>query len=529
MTTYRKLASSSIAAIQVSLERRLERLLTRNSMSQEHARDLDEIEDAFDDAEDGQDDLGTVADAIAVREVGATPFFPNETSQLQHLIESARAARFNDFKLKYFLEEIVDEVVGNGDKLLIYTEYRATQEYIVDALSNRYSGAGIAQIHGGMQLEEKLINIRNFNEGARFMVSTEAGGEGINLHEECHVMVNYDIPWNPRRLVQRAGRLYRYGQTKKVSVYNLVSEDSFDDRFLSKVLDRVHAMADQMFDVSGDTSERLRTEILGDLLEQLDIAKTLARNTDMNVRLSEEEANHALELARAAKEQQEFLFSQVEGFDRQASQPVQHLSQDDVMSFIEGMLSVKRINVRQRMYGGTVLEIELPDDLTERFSEFSNRRVVRISPHRERSLSLNNVAQMDFESPFFRLLIDEAKSPEFGGEYASVIGDQSGAFALFKLRWNNDQGEPRWQALYPVFIPNSADATGDQAIELYRELLRGTANSPPTSQHETSETRLNVVGDLQARADLELSARRSNLRYPGGIVLLAAADIVSED
>jgi len=63
--------------------------------------------------------------------------------------------------------------------------------------------------------QERQKAINNFEDQAQFLISTEAGGEGINLQRQCHLMVNYDLPWNPMRLVQRIGRLYRYGKKKE--------------------------------------------------------------------------------------------------------------------------------------------------------------------------------------------------------------------------------------------------------------------------------------------------------------------------
>jgi len=73
---------------------------------------------------------------------------------------------------------------------------------------------------------ERAEAISTFEDKAQFLVSTEAGGEGINLHRKCHVMANFDLPWNPMRLVQRVGRLYRYGQKEKVLVFNVYSSQN---------------------------------------------------------------------------------------------------------------------------------------------------------------------------------------------------------------------------------------------------------------------------------------------------------------
>ena len=85
-------------------------------------------------------------------------------------------------------------------------------------------------IHGSKKLDERKEVVRRFNEEdqPRFIVSTAAGGEGLNLQRRCHTIVNYDLPWNPNVLQQRIGRVYRYGQTKPVVVYNLKVETDSD-------------------------------------------------------------------------------------------------------------------------------------------------------------------------------------------------------------------------------------------------------------------------------------------------------------
>src|SRR3546814_3606209 len=76
-------------------------------------------------------------------------------------------------------------------------------------------------VNGSMNVDERLRSIEFFEQHGQFLVSTEAGGEGINLHRRCHILVHYDLPWNPMRLAQRIGRLYRYGQKKHVLAFNL--------------------------------------------------------------------------------------------------------------------------------------------------------------------------------------------------------------------------------------------------------------------------------------------------------------------
>src|SRR3546814_13095497 len=107
-----------------------------------------------------------------------------------------------------------------------------------------------------MNVDERLRSIEFFEQHGQFLVSTEAGGEGINLHRRCHILVNYDLPWNPMRLAQRIGRLYRYGQKEHVLAFNLQGIASADELIVSKMYERLAEVARDMAAVAGATSEK---------------------------------------------------------------------------------------------------------------------------------------------------------------------------------------------------------------------------------------------------------------------------------
>jgi SNF2 family DNA or RNA helicase len=192
MTTYRKLASSSVAAIEKALRLRLERLWGAAARSAEPPNDdlsLDDLSQGGDD----QDDLATSALPTSTQE-----FFAFEKDLIEQLLAGAAMIRRSDEKLIKFLDDVIEPVIAENKKLLIFTEYRATQAYLQEELAEHFPDAGeITLINGSMSLDEKLAAIHAFNNRSQFLISTEAGGEGINLHDSCHVMVNYDLPWNP--------------------------------------------------------------------------------------------------------------------------------------------------------------------------------------------------------------------------------------------------------------------------------------------------------------------------------------------
>ena len=338
MTTYRKLASSSIAAIERALERRRDRLQGLVQTNGTLESDFEEILETTYEGSDGQDDLVSTADRVTGSFTGVKPFFGDEERQISELLDATESVRKNDLKLKYFLERIVAPLQKEGKRLLIFTEYRGTQDYLVEALQQCYPKSGVVQINGSMSLNEKRNSIASFNQNAQYMVSTEAGGEGINLHENCHILVNYDLPWNPARLVQRAGRLYRYGQLDRVIVFNMVASDGFDNKTLTMMLNRVFSIAKDMSEVSTEFQDGLESEIIGELLERVDIASILANNRTMDLQRSEQEVDEAIERAREAKSQQERLFSRIEGYDPEAGTALYTFDQEDVLSFLEGIL-----------------------------------------------------------------------------------------------------------------------------------------------------------------------------------------------
>lgn len=520
MTTYRKLASSSIAAIERALRHRLARLQGGNGASFTPSFSDNLYEDAFLDGTDGADNLDEIVD------VAAAPFFDDEQLEIAELLTTAEQVKSQDLKMRQFLSEIVDPLRQQGERLLVFTEYRATQDYLLAELKNRYPQSGVVQINGSMNLAEKRRNIDQFNESAQFMVSTEAGGEGFNLHENCHVLVNYDLPWNPARLIQRAGRLYRYGQRERVMVFNLLANDGFDNQALGKMLDRVDRIAADMASVSTEFREGLQDEIIGELLERVDMASILANSRNMDIDRTDAEIEAAIDRARESQSQQEQLFSRVAGFEPQAGAALTGFGPADVLTFLEGTLPFKNIQIRDRLYNGRVLELVLPAEMRSVYSEFGNSFVVRVTATRGPEIRPARALPMDFASEFFTDLIRFAQSSEFKGDSAALIGPEPGVLGIYKLRWQNDQGVPNEEQLLPVFLPEGSQRSITNPgffAELLANPVDGSAvPDPPDNKYRRDNMRL-----LGQRADTELANRCTELRHPNDLVLLAEAYITA--
>jgi len=161
-------------------------------------------------------------------------------TELEALVHGARAIEAN---AKF--EGIRKIVESSRDKFVVFTQFRATLEFLARSL--RAMGVKVAVFHGALSLREKEAAIAQFRDRSRVLVSTEAGGEGRNL-QFCHLLVNYDLPWNPMRIEQRIGRLHRLGQTHDVRVFNFTARSTVE----AYVLEIVHEKINMFRSVIGD-------------------------------------------------------------------------------------------------------------------------------------------------------------------------------------------------------------------------------------------------------------------------------------
>jgi hypothetical protein len=358
-----------------------------------------------------------------------------------------------------------------------------------------------------------------------FMISTEAGGEGINLQDGCHILVNYDLPWNPARIVQRIGRLYRYGQREKVIVFNLHAQDNFDNSAISMMLDRVMTVAREMAPVGSEYNDRLYTEIVGELLENVDLASILQRAEGIREERTRAEIDEAIRQAQRAKELQDEILSYAAGFDPEALDGALGLTMRDVGMFIEAMLPMIAAKIEAVLYGGRVLELRLPEDLRGDFPEFKARTLVRVTTDRRLAQRLADVVLLDFESSFFTHLISVAKRPDFGGMYAplNLQSPHNGMVGAYKLRWQNDQGEPIVDE-FVVLHSDGADAVAANPAFLTAMLRQDT----PTARQPNANLAERRAGlaRLRKAAEVRLAAESTRFKHPNGLVLLATADLL---
>ena len=264
-TVFQRRLASSTCAIHESLKNRfkkqqdfLEEL--EGLPPQQRARRLAWLQGRLPDAEQDEDDLDEeTRDKLADEFTVALELeqIRIEIVALRGLVEQARRVReqANDSKLAA-LENCLQGVQfselrdGRG-KLLIFTEHRSTLSYVREHLQKW--GYLTCEIHGGMNPHERKRAQELFRTQAQICVATEAAGEGINL-QFCHLMINYDLPWNPTRLEQRLGRIHRIGQERDCYVFNFVATESEDGhpviegRILQRLLQKLEQMREALED-----------------------------------------------------------------------------------------------------------------------------------------------------------------------------------------------------------------------------------------------------------------------------------------
>jgi SNF2 family DNA or RNA helicase len=242
-----KLASSSVAAVLSALETRRGRLVSLA------AKTRAELESQTD--EPAADEGARVFEEwLRDEKRSRIQLMEDEGRHLDDLLASGRAVLSETRVVR------VMEVISNrfaDQPVLLFTEYKRTQALVVAALMERFGRESVGFINGDNRLENVRhpdgrcigLSVRRedtcdaFNAGRlRFLVSTEAGGEGIDLQERCSALIHVDLPWNPMRLHQRVGRLNRYGQTKPVSVVSLRNPDTVESMIWEKLESKLNSI-----------------------------------------------------------------------------------------------------------------------------------------------------------------------------------------------------------------------------------------------------------------------------------------------
>ena len=311
LTVLQRRLASSPEAIYQSLHRRRIRLEDRLAEQRQGTRaedygipfgassdDFDEDDFSPEEIEDAEEKMADRASASStISELEA------EIRTLRHLENMANRVRMSGTDKKW--EELSgllqddDNMFGSDgmrEKLIIFTEHRDTLRYLENRIRSLLVGDDrVLTIHGGMRREERRTVQELFrqNKDVRILVATDAAGEGVNL-QRAHLMVNYDLPWNPNRLEQRFGRIHRIGQTEVCHLWNLVASMTREGLVFQRLLEKLQQVSDSLggkvFDVLGKVTFGNRS-LRSLLIEAIRYGNDPAVRARMN-----EKMDHALDV-----------------------------------------------------------------------------------------------------------------------------------------------------------------------------------------------------------------------------------------
>lgn len=461
MILFQRMLTSSTQAITDSLEKRLKLLvrwqdeLDEADKAIESLTDFDEQEAADEDPQTTLDELMEVPGVVNRHELA------KEILILHDLLNLARRTLKETDSKVAALMEIIEQVCqreGPATKFLIFTEFTATQRILNQTLKDL--GYQVVLINGSMDINERIIARQQFSENAQFMISTDAGGEGVNL-QFCHVMVNYDLPWNPMRLEQRIGRLDRIGQTHNVIVFNLLIGETVEQRVREVLEAKLGIIRSQYGDDKlADILSTLQEEFQFDKLYIEAIAKRQAEAVDLE-KVGEQIVNRA----RQILDQDDLLLPQAGVQAENYKQKVIEISPERIRSLMAGYLAShgEPINEYSRKPG--VYYFDLPEDGAKvRYSDVVFERDKAIVDDSLTFLHLNHPLVQRIQAS----LMQEAQATYAnlrlrGGNFNEL---SEGLFAVYTLRATNNVDLDR-REIVSVFL----DGNGEPQTRLAKLIL----------------------------------------------------------
>jgi len=490
----RKRASSSLYALKISLENRIRKLSYDESIDvEELIKKLKEAEEEFDEAEKERRE----------QEILNRLIHPQEVKEIVEIVKKIEELGDKDSKFEKLLE-MVDRIksADKDAKIVVFTEYRDTKDYLIRRLSEKYEVTGI---DGTMNLEERKHALEHFRDqdGIDVMVCTDAAGEGIDM-QFCNIEVNYDLPWNPTRLEQRMGRVHRIGQERKVYYYNFVIGETLDGYILSKLLHKIEnikeAMSDRVYDVIGTL---ITERDMNDLFEEL--LRVPKEFWESKVRRIED----VVERRRRILEKIDRLIAGYR-LDRTKLEDIKKIGREavderEVKRFVEVFVNHRGGKVER--LSDEIYKVVLPRDLARELNKgvivgtFSRKKALKTTyPY----LALGNKVVMAmlrasmkesvavFKHPFFKGLIFfykisvlDGKGRERFGKFIGITED--GKLVDPKVVWDLDPVE-MGELPPPSMIDDAVSKAEERASELASKIAEETSKKFEEIKEKTKQS-----------------------------------------
>lgn len=447
MILFQRMLTSSTQAIADSLDKRLKKLSgwQENLEKPDTNGDFDEEKAEDEDAQELLNELIEVTGVVNGFELG------REIEILKRLLDLARRVlKGSDSKMVALLD-IIDEIrrrEGPTTKFLVFTEFVSTQTVLRKMLEDM--GYKVVSINGGMNLDERIIARQEFSADAQFMISTDAGGEGVNL-QFCHVMVNYDLPWNPAKLEQRIGRLDRIGQEHNVLVINLLTQGTVEQR-VREVLETKLSIIRKQYgdDKLADILSTLQEEFRFDKLFIEALAKRKAEAVEL-----ESIGDQIYNRARQILDQDDLLLPHAQAEVDQYQKRLVEIAPNQIHSLLTGYLLARgeKLGEYSRRQGIYYFDLTKADGSKEHYGE--------VVFDRESAVKDDGVTFLHLNHPIVEQLLDQ------------LTQETNPLTAQMRLRPESPQGKlisPGSQGVFAVYVlqaTNHTDVNRQELIPVY--------------------------------------------------------------
>jgi len=540
LTLVQKRMVSSLYALQETLKRRIDSIVETRTISKIGSLDSQEIKEI----------------KRLLKDYGNSELMEDEDRELvERYIETQKiqamyAERTNEIKtLRSFLETTQDIINSSKDsklawlvkflqqlfakdpteKVIIFTEYRDTLDYLKSKLEKEWflDSNTIVTIHGGMALGEtdeepktKLYAERQFNDPkTRILLATDAASEGLNLQRYCHILINYELPWNPNRLEQRIGRIHRYGQRRVAQVYNLMIKGSKEAEIFKRLQDKIEIIRKHLGNMA---------EVLG-ILEKFSLDELILRVLDRSLDVSKvgeiaEQELKKMEAIAAELRKTQFL-SGCRQFTRadidQANDAITASQKaipthKDIQTFVEIFLHVygdlasgekdmRKLHPAQHkgVYRLLVPSVIQDDKLPKIYPRITFEREIatRDWSHAQEPEFLA------FGHPLIERMVHYCRvinAAELGGKLSCIVADYSGLPGVvfnFLLRFEDKLGRVIREEIEPIFVNQESEVDANFGHKIY--LSKGLPNI---------EANLSTLAMVKARIQSLRQAAESYIR-----------------
>lgn len=423
LATFQKIAASSTAAIKSSLRTRKMRLEQKKQI-------IHDLKLFTDDRFEGEYEESQYPFKFEGK------FIDDEIEQIESILSIKVDQDIKTVELFKFIDPILKEIPNPKEqKIVIFTEYLATQRHLLYKLEERYGSGCTTFINGSLDVDQRKVSRRKFrdDDDVHFLVSTESGGEGINL-QFCHILFNYDMPWNPMRTEQRIGRIYRYGQEKVVQIYNFRTKNTIEDKIYNYIEQKLKRAARALSKVTGEDEEEIVATMYGEMENEIDYNQIYKRSlVSGNIEESKEEIDRGIERAKRAYEvATKELFKDVSSysFENYEKHLKTELTLKDLEAFTKTFLKHKRRQVSD--HDGIYTFLTPREGPLENLKE----RHDNVTFDRQKAIEHPELEFFAIGHPFVDAMIRLCGSVEFGGYVTARVIKQTRHSGINGIQFN---------------------------------------------------------------------------------------------